>query len=521
MTAAPKRLSELGIRISQEPAAADRCRLAALALQKQGRIDQAIRLYLRGLALNPSDAAAYRCLGTAYKTQRRFDLAIACFRRAVELCPAFPEAWNNLGNTLTEQKDDAGAADCFEQAFKVQPQFAGAHFNFAQAVGRMGRFDDAITASRKATELSPRSAEFYNGLGMALYDARRVDEAIAAYDQAVAIRPTFAPAHYNRSHALLASGDYERGWPEYEWRWKLDTVKPPAFSQPRWDGGVQPHATILLEAEQGLGDTIQFARYVSLVKERVGSVVLRCQKPLVQLLAALPGVDRLISQEEDPGYFDVWSPLMSLPLYFTPTVQSIPNRAPYLFANDAAVRFWQARLAPVRQLRVGIHWQGNPAFPKDRFRSIPLRYFEPLARAADVSLISLQKGTGREQLSNGTTFPVLDLNLTLDEIHGPFVDTAAILKCLDLVVTSDTSLAHLAGALGVETWLAVPSLPEWRWLLGRDDSPWYPTMRLFRQNRPGQWADVFLRMAAQLTELIAHHKAALRESPQTLPIPPR
>lgn len=521
MTSAPKRMSELGIRISQEPASADRCRLAALALQKQGRIDQAIRLYLRGLALNPSDAAAYRSLGTAYKTQKRFDLAVACFRKAVELCPAFPEAWNNLGNTLTEQKDDAGAAACFERAFAVQPQFAGAHFNFAQALGRLGRFDDAVAASRKATELSPRSAEFYNGLGMALYDARRVDEAIVAYDQAIALRPTFAPARYNLSHALLASGDYERGWPEYEWRWKLETVKPPAFTQPRWDGTVQPNATILLEAEQGLGDTIQFARYVSLVRERVGSVVLRCQKPLVRLLSAMPGIDRLISQEESPGLFDVWSPLMSLPLVFTPNVASIPNRVPYLTAENSAIRFWQDRLGPVRQLRVGIHWQGNPAFPKDRFRSIPLRYFEPLARTAGVSLVSLQKGTGREQLANGASFPVLDLNLSLEEIHGPFVDTAAILKCLDLVITSDTSLAHLAGALGVETWLAVPSLPEWRWLLGRNDSPWYPTLRLFRQNRPGQWADVFLRMAAQLAPRAANRRSVADNCPQTLPISPR
>jgi Flp pilus assembly protein TadD len=521
MTSAPKRLTEMGIRISQEPASADRCRMAALALQKQGRIDQAIRLYLRGLALNPSDAAAFRCLGTAYKTQRRFDLAVACFRRAVELCPAFPEAWNNLGNTLTEQKDDAGAAACFEQAFKVQPQFAGAHFNFAQALGRMGRFDDAISASRKATELSPRSAEFYNGLGMALYDARRVDEAIAAYDQAVALRPTFAPARYNRSHALLAAGDYERGWPEYEWRWKLDTVKPPAFSQPRWDGTAQPDATILLEAEQGLGDTIQFARYISLVKERVGTVVLRCQKPLTRLLSTIPGIDRLISQEESPEPFDVWSPLMSLPLVFTPSVESIPDRVPYLAADDSAIRFWQNRFAPVRRFRVGIHWQGNPAFPKDRFRSIPLRYFEPLALIDGVSLISLQKGDGRDQLANGAPFPVLDLNLSLDEIHGPFVDSAAILKCLDLIVTSDTSLAHLAGALGVETWLAVPSLPEWRWLLGRDDSPWYPTLRLFRQNRPGQWADVFVRMAAQLRLRAANRRSPSDNAPQTLPIPPR
>jgi Flp pilus assembly protein TadD len=522
MTAAPKRLSEIGDPFAQPPASADRCRQAAIALQKQGRIDQAIRLYQRGLALNPSDASAYRCLGTAYKSRKQFDLAAACFRRAVELCPAFPEAWNNLGNTLTEQRDDNAAASCFERAFTVQPQFAGAHFNFAQALGRLGRFDEAITACRRATDLSPRSAEFYNGLGMALYDARRIDEAIAAYDQAIALRPNFAPARYNRSHAWLLLGDYTRGWPEYEWRWKLETVSPPSFAQPRWDGTHQPAGTILLDAEQGLGDTLQFVRYVPLVKERVGRVVLRCQKPLVRLLSALPGVDRVVSQEEPTGSFDLWSPLLSLPLFFSPTLEAIPNRVPYLPEDPALIRFWQERLQRIDGLRIGINWQGNPAFSKDQFRSVPLRNFEPLARMAGVRLISLQKGTGREQLEERrATLPVVDLGLPLEEVHGPFVDTAAILRCLDLLITSDTSLAHLAGALGVETWLAVPSVPEWRWLFAREDCPWYPSLRLFRQNRPGQWSDVFSRMAGELSEWVGRRRARTLVGRQTLPNSPR
>jgi Flp pilus assembly protein TadD len=522
MTAAPKRMSEMSVQISQAPVSADRCRMTAITLQKQGRIDQAISLYLRGLAINPSDASAYRCLGTAYKTRKQLDLAAACFRRAVELCPAFPEAWNNLGNTLSEQQDDAGAAACFERAFGVQPQFAGAHFNFAQALGRLGRFDESIAACRRATELSPRSAEFYNGLGMALYDSRRIDEALAAYDQAIRLRPDFAPARYNRSHAWLLLGDYARGWPEYEWRWKLAAVPVPSFPQPRWDGTSQPDRTILLDAEQGLGDTIQFIRYVPLVKERVGTIVLRCQKPLVRLLSAMPGIDRVISPDEPTGPFDVWSPLMSLPLCFTSSLEAIPTRVPYVPEDQALVRFWQERLERIDGLRIGINWQGNPAFPKDRFRSVPLRYFEPLARIAGVRLVSLQKGTGREQLERQRAkFPVVDLDLSLDEIHGPFVDTSAILRCLDLVITSDTSLAHLAGALGIETWLAVPSVPEWRWLIGRNDSPWYPTLRLFRQNRPGQWGDVFLRIAAQLGQRVVGRRANTLAGPQSLPNLPR
>ncbi len=523
MTAVPKRLAEMSVRISQAPASADRCRLTAIALQKQGRIDQAISLYLRGLAFNPSDASAYRCLGTAYKTRKQLDLAAACFRRAVELCPAFPEAWNNLGNTLAEQQDDAGAAACFERAFTVQPHFAGAHFNFANALGRLGRFDEAIAACRRATELSPRSAEFYNGLGMALYDARRIDEAVTAYDQAVRLRPDFAPARYNRSHAWLLLGDYARGWPEYEWRWKLPAVAVPSFPQPRWDGTNQPDAHNPARRGAGTGrhDSVH-----SLCSLGQGSG--RNDRPsLPEAVGATAGGNAgnrpsHLAGRADRSVRRLVSALEPAPLFHLRRSRPFQTASPICAEDQAILRFWQERLERIDGLRIGINWQGNPAFPKDRFRSVPLRYFEPMARIAGVRLISLQKGVGREQLENRrATFPVLDLGLSMDEVHGPFVDTAAILRGLDLVITSDTSLAHLGGALGVETWLAVPSVPEWRWLLGREDSPWYPTLRLFRQNRPGQWADVFSRMAARLGQRVAARRTDTLNRPQSFPSPPR
>ena len=259
----------------------------------------------------------------------------------------------------------------------------------SRTLDRLGRFDDVVAACRRATELAPRSAEFYNGLGIALYDAQRVDEALAAYDQAFNLRPEFALARYNRSHAWLLQGDFARGWTEYEWRWKLPEP-PPRYQQPRWDGSVKPEATILLDAEQGLGDTIQFVRYVPLVKARVGR---RASLPEAAgtIAQKLSGID-VISGEEPVPHFDAWSPLLSVPQFFTPTLENIPNPVPYLSADESLVRFWQQRLRRFDGLRVGIHWQGNPAFPKDRFRSIPLACFEPLARIAGVRLISLQKG---------------------------------------------------------------------------------------------------------------------------------
>ncbi len=521
MTPAVRLSAQLSVPIARETASADRCRQSAIALQKQGRLDDAIHLYLRGLALDPHDAAGYRCLGTAYKQQGKLDLAAACFRRAVELCPAFPEAWNNLGNTRLEQGDAGQAAECFARACRIQPDFAGAHFNCAQALAALGRFDAAIAAGRRALELAPRSAEFCNGLAMSLFDAQRVDEAITAYDQALALRPDFVPARYNRSLALLTKGDFARGWSEYEWRWQLPKVTHTPHRQPRWDGSLAPHATILLDAEQGLGDTIQFARYARLVKSRVGRVILRCQRPLIGLLRSLAGVDLLLAQEDSLPDFDVWSPLLSVPQFFTPSIDAIPSTVPYLSVDESLVRFWQARIETHAGLRVGIHWQGNPVFPKDRFRSMPLSCFEPLARLPAVRLFSLQKGAGTEQLAQcAAAFPVVDFGLTLDEIHGPFLDTAAILRCLDAVVTSDTSLAHLAGALGIETWLAVPHVPEWRWLLDREDTPWYPSLHLVRQPEVGQWGGVFTRIAAAIRQRAAHPPRKSPAASQSLPALP-
>jgi tetratricopeptide (TPR) repeat protein len=520
MTPAVRLSADLHIPVARESASADRCRQSAIALQKQGRLEDAIHLYLRGLAIDPSDAAGFRCLGTAYKKQGRLDLAAACFRRAVELCPAFPEAWNNLGNTLSEQGALPAAAECFLRACHIQPEFAGAHFNYAQALAGMGRFDASIVACRRAIVLAPRSAEFYNGLGIVLFDSQRIEEALSAYEQALVLRPDFASARYNRSLAWLLQGDFARGWSEYEWRWKLPSASvPTSYQQPRWDGAPQPDATILLDAEQGLGDTIQFARYATLVKARVGRVILRCQPPLVALLKSLPsGVDQLIGQDEALPSFDAWLPLLSVPQFFTPSIETIPRTVPYLSAEDSLVRLWRPRIERFAGLRVGIHWQGNPAFLKDRFRSMPLACFEPLAKLPGVRLISLQKGAGSEQLAHrSATFPVVDLELKPAELHAPFVDTAAILRCLDVMVTSDTSLAHLAGALGVETWLAVPHVPEWRWLLDRDDTPWYPTVRLVRQSQVGQWGGVFVRIAAALRNRALLAQRRDLPHPQTLP----
>ena len=310
-------------------------------------------------------------------------------------------------------------------------------------------------------------------------------------------------------------GRFEQGWPGYEWRWKCKEFGSlPPFHPPLWDGSPLDGRTILVHAEQGLGDTLQFIRYAPLVHQRGGRVILVCQPPLIGLLTRSPGVERLVAQGEALPDYDVHVPLMSLPGLLGTTLESVPADVPYLDAEPQLVEAWRHRLGSYPGFKVGIVWQGNPKFRLDRRRSIPLAQFAPLARVPGVHLFSLQKGPGAEQLAAVTDrFPVTDLGRRLDD----FMDTAAVLKNLDLVISVDTAIAHLAGALGIPVWVALPFVPDWRWLMDREDSPWYPTMRLFRQARPGQWEDVFQRIAEALQRRLA---APVELRPITVEIAP-
>jgi hypothetical protein len=272
-----------------------------------------------------------------------------------------------------------------------------------------------------------------------------------------------------------------------------------AFTQPQWDGSELKGRTIFIFAEQGLGDTMQFVRYLPLVQQRGGRVVFQCQSGLKNLLSSAQGFDCLVPRDSPPPPFDIQAPLASLPGIFRTSVGSIPSGNPYLEANPQLVQHWRRELASLSGFKIGIAWQGSPTFRDDRRRSIPLACFAPLARGGSVQLINLQKGPGTDQLPTvAGSFQVHHLGNRVDEASGAFMDTAAIMKNLDLVITSDTATAHLAGALGVPVWTALPMIPDWRWLLQRDNSPWYPTMRLFRQTRPGQWPEVFERMAQEI-----------------------
>jgi tetratricopeptide (TPR) repeat protein len=475
-----------------------------VALAQVGRHAEAVRGLEEALRLKPDYVEALFNLGTTLKELGRHDEAVPRLREALRLKPDHGGALNNLGLTLVEAGRPAEAVPFLRQAARLTPALKEAHNNLGLALADLGRFAEAEACYERALALGPAYVEAHTNLGSACKEQGRLEEALTCYQVALWLHPESATAHYNRSLAWLQQGDYEQGWAEYEWRWKRRQARPRLFDRPRWDGSPLAGRTALLWCEQGLGDTLHFVRYAALVKAKGGAVVLECPAPLVPLLSGCPGVDRLVAEKTPLPAYDVQAALLSLPHLLGTTLATVPAAVPYLHADPARVEAWRGRLGAGGDFRVGIIWQGNPRHQWDRHRSAPLVSFAPLARLPGVRLYSLQKGPGTEQLAAaGRRLGVAALPAELDAEGGAFLDTAAVMKTLDLVVTVDTAAAHLAGALGVPVWVAVSQVSDWRWLLGREDTPWYPTMRLFRQERLGEWGPVFERMAAELRYLRA------------------
>lgn len=469
----------------------------------QGKCTEAEAAFRRCLERHADHVEALVNLGCALGEQQRHDDARGCYERAAQIRPDQPEIHHNLGSALRELGRLEEAVSAYRRALALRPDYAKAHVNLGIALVGLGALDEAVKVLRRGVELRPDMAEAHASLGAALSARGELDEALAEFDRALALNPDYVEPRWNQALLWLLRGDFARGWPAYEVRWKCKHRPPlPAVPQAHWDGTPLEGRTILLHAEQGLGDTLQFIRYAPLVGARGGRVVVQCQAPLVRLLSRCRGIDQLVGRGEPLPDFDVHAPLLSLPRLLGTTSETIPADVPYLHADPELVADWRQALAPVRGFRVGIAWQGSVRNAWDRHRSVGLADFEPLARIDSVHLISLQKGPGSEQVRDlGGRFPVVSLSEQIDSTAGAFMDTAAIIRNLDLVISVDTSVAHLAGGLGAPAWIALPYTPDWRWQLGRDDSPWYPSVRLFRQSAPGDWDAVFTRMAEGLRAL--------------------
>jgi len=379
----------------------------------------------------------------------------------------------------------------------LQPDLAEVLSNRGITLHELNRYDEALASYDRALVLQPDYATALNNRGINLYDLKRYDEALASYQRALALRPDYAEAHWNEALLRLLTGDYSHGWAKYEWRWKKESMAPVKrnFPQPVWLGGdAIDGKTILLHSEQGFGDTIQFCRYVPLVAARGAHVILEVERPLQQLMTTLAGATQVIAKGDPLPDFEVHCPLLSLPLAFGTRVETIPSGPPYLRAPAQSLMNWDTRLAPQRRPRIGLAWSGNAAHQSDRQRSISLRTLLPLLDTG-ATFVSVQKDVNAADA--GVLTERGDI-LHFGDALGDFSDTAALISNLDLVISVDTSVAHLAGALGKPVWVLLAYAPDWRWLLDRDDSPWYPTARLFRQDASRAWDGVIVRVQQAL-----------------------
>jgi tetratricopeptide (TPR) repeat protein len=478
------------------------------ALDALGRKPEALDYYDRAIALRPDYLEALNNRGIVLHALGRHDDALRSYDRALTLQPEYVIAIYNRGNLHRHTNRPAEALADYDRALVLRPNFMEAMNNRGVALQLLSRHAEALEAHDRALTLRPNDADALNNRASALLILNRHAEAQACYDRALTAQPNWADAHFNSACCRLALGDFSRGWAEFEWRLKMPSSEIARRDMPQkpWRGGaVRPGKTILLWGEQGFGDTLQFCRYVPLVASRA-NIVLQVPQPLLRLLCSLPGGGQITAQEQPPSRFDLHCPLMSLPYALGTTLTTIPNRVPYLEANPADVATWRGRLAGLTGLRVGIVWAGNPRASEPMLRSVDhrrscgLEHLLPLALVDGVDLVSLQKDAAAAQARTPPDGMVI--HDWTDRLRD-FADTAALIETLDLVISVDTAVAHLAGALGKQVWVLSRFDACWRWLIDREDSPWYLTARIFRQPRPGDWASVVGRVAGELRKMVS------------------
>lgn len=475
-----------------------RCNLG-IALRQSGRFDQAIAVLSQVLANHPQIIDAAMNLAEAYRQSGRADQAMQLARRTALANPNHAAAQNALGVLLLANRDFIKALAAFTEAIRLQSDFAEAHYNLGSVLSELNQEEAAIAAFEKALRFQPQMVQAWNNMGNALLNVGRYGECIESQRRAIALKPDQASAHFNLGVALITTGNLIEGFREMEWRWQTPelSLSRRRFSQPRWNGEPLDGRTILLHAEQGFGDTIQFVRYVPRVAECGGRVVLACQSELAGLVGQVPGIAQVVTEKDRLPPFDLHCALMSLPLVLGTMLDTIPASVPYLRAMPEQAERWRARTEPHRdRLKVGLAWAGRPTHSHDRRRSISFAMLSQIAQPG-VCFFSLQKGPAAEQAKNPPGgMELIDWSSDLTD----FTETAGLMDQLDLVITIDSAVAHLAGAMGKPVWVLLPFAPDWRWMLERTDSPWYPTMRLFRQSQMDDWNGPIQQVARALAD---------------------
>jgi tetratricopeptide (TPR) repeat protein len=499
--------------LAAEPDHSDTLHLLGVIFHQRGHHDLAIQQIELALQRNPNDTFALNNRGLALRALRRSEEALASFNRALALRPDYAEALSNRGLALHDLDRLEEALESFNRALALRPDYAEAQLNRGVILRALQRFDEALASYDRALALRPDYAEALSNRGWTLHQLNRFGEALASYERAVALRPDYAEAHYNEALCRLLIGDFDRGWQKHEWRWQTQHLGEAkrSFTPPLWTGREDiAGKNILLHAEQGFGDTIQFCRYVPLVAARGARVILEVQRSLQALVRSLSGAAQVLSQGDPLPDFDCHCPLLSLPLAFDTRVETIPSATPYLAAPAAKVTAWRNRLGSQQKPRIGLVWAGNPRKPNATQRNIAFDRLAPLLQITDCEFYSLQKGEDAvAQLRNGALRQqVIDWT---NDLHD-FSDTAALITNLDLIITVDTAVAHLVGALGKPFWLMNCYNTCWRWLLDRDDSPWYPTARLFRQDATRSWDSVIACIHTALLDTVtgAYHEEEIK-----------
>ncbi len=508
--------------------------------------EEAIAFYKQALALNPTCAQIFFNLGQALYHAKKYSEALYAYKKTVQHKKDHYRAYVQIAKVMMDVKQTKDAIEPLKQSLILEPNNPDARLLLSKAYSECNRFDDSIKTISEGLTLEPghinmrfelaniyntinrldESLEIYKSLDRQLpknpsilyniaFTYKKLGDlptALPYYNQVLELDPNHSEALFSRGLAYLVIGDFERGWHGYEWRYSRPSQGSlRSYSEPRWDGSDLNGKTILIHAEQGLGDTFQFIRYAKLIKEKNGTVIVAVQKPLVTLMKRCKGVDQVISLDDTPPHFDVHSPMLSLPYVMKTRIDTVPNEIPYLHADEKLVAEWKEKLAADKNFKIGICWQGNDNYATPMLRatvaqkSVHPKEFEPICSVPGVSIYSLQKMTGTDQLKEiPNTMHIKTFDGDFDQSHGRFMDTAAVIKNLDLVITVDTSVSHLASGLGTPTWILLPNPADWRWMIDRNDSPWYPNVtRLFKQPTPGDWKSMIAEVTDELKKHIA------------------
>ncbi len=483
--------------------------LGTIAHQK-GDYDAAVDLIVKAITISPEVPQFYNTIAAVYNAAGAFQKALNACKKAISLKPDYAKAYNNMGIALLSTGQYEQAAETLEKAVSLNRNLVEAYNNLAIALHHQYLYDRAIDMCNKALTIRPDYAEAYNTLASVLRMQGRCEQAIENYRKTIALKPDYIKAHLNLGLALLSTGQFEEGWKQYLWRRspEVDTY-PHRYQVPCWDGSAITGKRLLIHYEQGFGDTLQFIRYLPMLKAMGPSITVEVRKPLLALLRNFDGIDELIEaslSNAPASNFDFYIPLLTLPKIFCTTLETIPTNVPYIHADASKVKWWRKKLAD-SFFKVGIVWAATIRSLNDslllRERSCDLQHFAPLLEIPNVKLYSLQKGAPADRAAGLLSeFCIEDLGAECED----FADTAAVIENLDLVISVDTSTLHLAGAMGKPVWGLLPFTAAWRWLINRPDNPWYPTMTLFRQSKPGQWKDVIESVAKQLQAQAQKHK---------------